>query len=262
MSDTPPTDEGPPSTDPDAPADPGAPADGEASRHALRPRTTPMRRFMAAPLLFATALMLATAALVVLVWIGGTPEGARVSIPLRGTCAAEARELVAARAAEIGLGDPQLEVRDGALVVTATLPGLEDDEAKIPALLAARGWLEIAQGDTVLVDRTAVIEASLRLDEGGTAYTWLDLMPDTVPTLEAALEADPEGDLTIRLDSEIAAIRPNSRGIKDGGIRVSSPGELTPRERMRIAADTVIRLNHGPLPCALSPGPLTPVASP
>ncbi len=244
----------------DAPSPLDAPP---AGRDRPPPRSQQLSRFMAMPVLFATALMLATAVLAGLVWWGGSADGDRVTFDLTGRCAADAAPLVEARMGEVGLGDPTLQrVGDDRLRVTATLPGLDDDRAHIPGLLGARGWVDIARGDTVVLDRTAVTEASIRLDEGGAAYAWLDLTREGVEALEAALAADPDGELTIRLDGETAAIRPNTRGIKDDGIRIVSPGEMTPRTRMRIAADTVIRLNHGPLPCGLSAGPVADVAAP
>jgi hypothetical protein len=215
---------------------------------------------MAAPLIVATLLMIATVTLAALAWFGGTADGDRVSIRLEGACAAEALPMVQARAESVGLGDPEIALDAGAVVVTATLPGLDDDATAIPRLLSRRGWLEIRQGDTVVLDGSKVKEASIRLDEGGAAYTWIDIDKESVAPFQAALDADPEGELTFHVDDELAAVRPNTRGIKDDGLRIVAPGEMLPAARMKIAADTSIVLTHGPLPCALSTSAPSPVA--
>ena len=226
----------------------------------LPPRSAALSRFMAAPLILATLLMIATATLAALAWLGGTADGDRVTLRLEGTCAAEALPLVQARAEAVGLGTPELAVEPGALLVTATLPGLPDDATSIPRLLSRRGWLEIRQGETIVLDRGVVKDASIRLDETGAAYTWIDIDEASVAGFQAVLDADPEGDLTFYLDDEVAAVRPNSRSIKDGGLRIVAPGEVLPAARMKIAADTSIALAHGPLPCSLSAGTVEPVA--
>lgn len=216
---------------------------------------------MAAPLVVATLLMIATVTLAALAWLGGTADGDRVTIRLSGTCAAEALSHVKERASSVGLGDPEFTQEPDAIVVTATLPGLDDDAIAIPRLLGQRGWLEIRQGDTVVLDSEAVIEANIRLDEGGAAYTWLDLKKEAVASFQAVLDADPQGELTFHLDDELAAVRPNTRGIKDDGLRVVAPGDIKPAQRMKIAADTSIVLTHGPLPCSLAASAPVPVAA-
>lgn len=233
---------------------------GPPSKHALPPRAAALSRFMAAPLIVATLLMIATVTLAALAWFGGSADGDRVTIRLAGTCAADALPMVQARAETVGMGDPELALDGGAIVLTATLPGLEDDATSIPRLLSRRGWLEVRQGDTVVLDGSKVKEASIRLDEGGAAYTWIDLDKQSVAPFQAVLDADPEGELTFYLDDEVAAVRPNTRGIKDDGLRIVAPGEMLPGARMKIAADTSIVLTHGPLPCALVAGTPTPVA--
>lgn len=234
---------------------------GPPSKHALPPRSAALSRFMAAPLIVATLLMIATVTLAALAWFGGTADGDRVTIRLEGACAAEALPDVEQRAASLGLGDPEFALEPGAILVTATLPGLDDDATAVPALLAQRGWLEVRQGTTVVLDSDAVIEANIRLDEGGAAYTWIDLRPEAVAPFQAVLDADIDGELTFHVDDTLAAVRPNSRGVKDDGLRVVAPGDMKPAQRMKIAADTSIVLTHGPLPCALSAGTPEPVAA-
>lgn len=234
---------------------------GPPSKNALPPRSAALSRFMAAPLIVATLMMLATVTLAALAWFGGTADGERVTIRLAGTCAAESLPHVKERATSLGLGDPEFRQEPDAIVVTATLPGLEDDATAIPALLARRGWLEVRQGDTVVLDSDSVIEANIRLDEGGAAYTWLDIRKEAVGPFQAVLDADIHGELTFHVDDELAAVRPNTRGVKDDGLRVVSPGDMKPGVRMKKAADISIVLTHGPLQCALDAGVPVPVAA-
>jgi hypothetical protein len=72
------------------------------------PRSEAFQRFMAAPLIVATVLMLATATLAVLAWVGGTAEGDRLRIELQGTCSEASIPMLSARMDEMGLGDPRV----------------------------------------------------------------------------------------------------------------------------------------------------------
>jgi hypothetical protein len=235
---------------------------GPPSKHALPPRSAALSRFMAAPLIVATVLMTATVTLAALAWFGGTADGDRVTIRLSGACAAESLPHIKERATSVGLGDPEFTQEPGVIIITATLPGLEDDATAVPRLLGQRGWLEVRQGETVVLDSDAVIEANIRLDEGGAAYTWLDIKKEAVAPFQAVLDADIQGELTFHVDDELAAVRPNTRGVKDDGLRVVAHGDMKPAVRMKIAADTSIVLTHGPLACALNASAPVPVASP
>lgn len=225
----------------------------------LAPRSASFQRFMALPVAFAVILMVATGVLAMLSWFGGSATGARAHMVFQGTCAAEARPLLAARAEAMGLGEPEWSLVGDRLELTATLPGLDDDLEAVPRLLSRRGLLELRRGTTVVVSRDQVEGASIRLDEAGAAYTWIDLSSAGIEALEAALEADPEGELAVISDSTAAIPRPNSRGVADDGIRVLPVAE-TPGQRMRRAADLAIVLTHGPLTCDMDVVSATPVA--
>ena len=217
---------------------------------------------MAAPLIVATLMMLATATLAALVWMGGTASGERVAITLEGPCAEDASGLIEARVHAIGLGDPEVQLQTGQLHILATLPGVEDELETIPAVLGQPGNIEIHSEGQVILSRGEVREASIRLDEAGAPYVWLDLDPAAIPQLEEQLAANPEGEWHFFIDGSLAAVRPNSRGIKDDGLRLIAPGDMTPAERLRRAADASIVLSHGPLPCALQATTTTALASP
>jgi hypothetical protein len=223
----------------------------EPSGAALPPRPAALQRFMLAPVIFATLLMLAAVGLFVASMVGGSARGDRVELRLEGPCAAAALPLVQARIDAVGLGDPLLELKDGALALQATLPGLQDDHAAIPALLSRRGAFEVVGPGGPITRPDDVLAAQVRLDESGAAYTWVDLRPEAVEAVEAAREADPEGELQLVIDGAPTVPRPNSVAVVEGGLRVL-PDMQDPRQRMRIATDHAIALEHGPLPCALT----------
>ena len=217
---------------------------------------------MAAPLIVATALMLATVTLALLAWKGGTAEGARLRIELTGTCGEQAIPILVARMQEMGLGEAQATSSATGVTLVATMPGSAENEADhIPAMLARQGLLTAGPPAQPTFTGEGVEEAQIRLDESGLPYTWLTLSAPALESLKAAAAADPEGVLTLRLDAIDAPPRPHSKPINDGGIRLL-PGEGITRERMQVAADHAIVLTHGPLPCPLTVGSVTEVATP
>jgi hypothetical protein len=234
----------------------------DAPKNHPKPRSGPLTRFMAAPVILAVILMVATVTLGALSWFGSSASGPRVRIHFTGTCAAEAAPIITMRGAAIGLGEPELKVQGDGLVLQVTLPGLEDDLTHIPRVLSQPGRIEVVQGETAIVTREQVTNASIRLDEGGAPYAWLDLKPEAIKALEAALLAAPNGTLDVRMDGEVLATRPNSRGIKNEGLRIITPGEIKPTRRMQIAADTSIVIESGVIPCDLRIAEVTPVTAP
>ncbi len=242
-----------PADPPDAP-----PPTGADSPLALPPRSEAFRRFMAAPLFFALALMLATGLLAVLAWRGGAAVGERVDLVFEGC--PEARPLLLARAEAIGLGEPLLDTDGDRSTLRVTLPGLEDDRVAVPALLLRPGRLRLlAQGAPLAQDSDLTV-AQVRLDESGMAYTWIELEAEALTRITEAVAADPEGFIDIEMDGEIVARRPNFREVADGGIRIIDEGEQPARDRMRRAVDRAILLTDGPLPCVPRLADLRPVA--
>lgn len=231
------TDGAPLATDPPAATPSGGPP----------PRSAAFRRFMVAPLVVAGGLVAATLALVVLAIRGGQAEGDRVDIQF-DTCAAAAPRL-AARAHAIGLGDPQAGASGGRVTLSVTLPGLDDDRVAIPALLAAPGLFEITSEGAVLATHEDITLAQVQLDESGLPYTWIELDAEPLAAVTAAVDADPHGQLIMRLDGVVVAERPNTRDVADGGLRIVDGGELVSRDRMRRSVDRAILLSEGPLPC-------------
>ena len=225
------------------------------------PRSEAFQRFMAAPLIVASVLMLATASLAFLAWRGGTAEGERLQVELTGSCGAEAAPILAARMDEMGLGSPTATVSDTGVTLIATMPGSQDDEAAhVPQMLARTGHLLAGTAEAPLFTHEGVEEAQIRLDESGLPYTWLTLSPVALKALEAAAAGDPDGELPLSVDGIVAPSRPHDKPINEGGIRLL-PGDGVTRARMRVAADHAIVLTHGPLPCPLSVGAVRVVAA-
>lgn len=241
---------------PDRPVNAPPAGDGQA----IAPRSEAFQRFMAVPLVFALILMTATGVLAALSWFGGEATGPRATIVLQGACAAEARPLVEARAAAMGVAEAQWSLVGDRLTLTATLPGLDNDLEAVPRMLSRPGRLALRGPGGPVIGPDQVAGAQIRLDESGVAYAWVDLTKDGVTALEAALAADPHGELAVTVDDQALLSRPNTRGVKDDGIRVLSSGKL-PRDRMQAAADLSILLSHGPLPCALAVESAAPVAA-
>jgi hypothetical protein len=204
------------------------------------------------PAILGVALLLAVAGLAWQMNQPGTAGGARVRVRFPADCAAQAAPVLLDRARDIGLGQPELAVEDGAVVLTATLPGLGDDRSAIPALLARPGSLRIDAKDGPVATEADLADASFDLDEGGTPITRLRLLPPARQRIAALLEADPGGALRIAVDGEQLPDRPNSIGLEDDQLRLPS-GDGDNRERARRAADRAISLSSGPLPCALGP---------
>ncbi len=212
---------------------------------------------MAAPLIVASTLMVATATLAVLAWLGGTAEGQRLQIELNGTCSAPSIPLLKARVDEMGLGDPRITSTANGVRIEATMPGTSHEEAtQVPLLLARRGQLTAGPPDAPIFSRSDIESAEIRLDESGLPYTWLTLNKRALEALSAAATAHPEDEMTLRVDHIDAPARPYSKPVTEGGIRLL-PGEGITRERMRVAANHAIVLTHGPLPCDWHVGSVT-----
>ena len=220
-----------------------------------KPRPKRAQMFMAMPLLFGAFLMVSVFTLGVLVYVGFTPRGDRLTIRLEGACAVAAEPLVIGRIDAIGLGDPVVEQVPGALVVTATLPGQDPDRerAVIPGLLGQAGLLEVRDGEDVLLEQSGMTDAGLRLDENGTAMAVVELTTAAARSLNEHIIAAPEEELGLFLDDVLVAMRPNTKRIDGTELRIIGD-KVLPHARMAIAVDQVLVLQNGPLPCGLTVG--------
>lgn len=241
------------STPDDAPPPPAPPPLG------LPPRSEAFRRFMVAPIVVASVLALATGALVLLAWRGGTASGPRLTVRFTSTCPAATQPILQARAEAIGLGDPLIALEDDGLRLTATMPGLPDDQTAVPALLARPGRFVGLAGGEVIVDNSHLTGAQIRLDESGMPYTWVGLSPAGAAAVRALATAAPEGALEMAIDEDRPTPRPNDIALEDDGLRIITEPAVT-EVRMRSAADRAILLGTAPLPCPLTLREVAPAA--
>jgi hypothetical protein len=216
--------------------------------------------FMAMPLVFAGLLISAVGVLFFLVWRGGEASGARVKIDFAIHCEnpdiVRTQNILQKRIEEIGLGDPYIEVmtKDSLPVISlqATLPGLEEDQEKIPIVLSRRGELVIkdAKG-SILATKDNLKNTALALDESGMPYVGLFLDLSALSKMSKYVSENPQSYMQIFVDNELAAKRPNTvlvQAEKDFEIRViSEKGDV--RQRFQMAADRSIVLSHPSYPC-------------
>jgi len=226
----------------------------------LQPRTSQAQLFMAMPMLFGALLMASVMVLGGLVWMGGTPTGPRVTITLQGSCAAEAGAMVESRVSAMGLGAPVVEAQGDDLRVTVTLPGLDEarERTALPALLGQAGRLAVRDGGELVLDSEGVHSAGLQLDENGSAMAVVEMTKPAAAVVDARIRASPDGALSIWLDGVQVADRPNTMLIDGTALRIIG-ADSTPKVRMAQAADQVILLQHGPLPCDLAVGSVVEV---
>ena len=212
-----------------------------------RPPSSPaVMVFRAAPVILAVLFAGSIATLAFLSWRGGTASGDRVAMTFVGACPVDTwQPFVAARARDIGLGDPDVR-SDGAVVtVTATLPGLHDDRTAIPALLAREGKLEMRLAERVLATRADLVSAAPSVDEAGQPYA---LLTFTTEAAARIAEAGDGHDMTTLVDGEPRAAWMSTDTLKTQSVRLLEGGADN-HERMRRAADDAIVLSRGPLPC-------------
>lgn len=212
---------------------------------------------MLLPAFLGVGLLVAVAGLALQMSRDGSASGDRVAMRFQTACPAEVGPVLMKRARDIGLGDPDLQVEAGGVVLTASLPGLGDDEAAVPALLTRPGTLQISAKDGPVLSEADVADASFDLDEGGTPITRVTLLPPARLRVEAILKADPGGALSIVVDGEPLPDRPNSIDLEGDQLRLPS-GVGDNRLRARLAADRAISLSSGPLPCPTTAAGIEP----
>lgn len=216
----------------------------------LQPRSKAASMFMAAPIVFASILMLAIAVLAFLAWKGGSATGERVKMTFSSSCMAEAKPIIMARVEELGLGQPFAEIRNDVLELTATLPGLESDQLEIPKILSQQGLLRVMDGDNQLATQEDIKSVSLDLDESGMPIVKVIFDPTVHQQLAQHIDAAPREMLLIHIDEEDQVERPNSAKLGDELRLVAQTGDT--RAQMKVSADRTIVLNHGPIPCEVS----------
>jgi hypothetical protein len=157
--------------------------------------------------------------------LGGEATGARVRLVLDSACASEAMR---ARAEDLGLAP----VVEGASL-SVTLPGLADDRAHVPGVLAAPGRLEVSVEGALRP--LSVRNVGVQIALSGT--------PVTLLTTDQAL---PSRGVTAVLDGVPVPVE----SVNGGEIMLAAAAD-TPQDALRLATDRVVAIRH-PLPCSVT----------
>lgn len=182
--------------------------------------------------------------------LGSAASGERVTIDFQ-TCA-EARPLIEARVAQMGLGTPVYTDRATGFSLTANLP---DSPAAphIPATLARAGDFHIRQGTepdgAEIVGPDAVKKAELTLKELGNPLVEVLLSLEGKDALEAHMEAHVDDQISVWIDVERVFVRDNDPPFRSVKLDLRAEGD-DGVDNLRRAADWGMVVSHGPLPCS------------
>jgi len=214
---------------------------------------------------FAMGLILAVAVggLVIAGYIGRDPTGDRLTVVFETGCGDDWRPIIQQRVDSIGLGEPALTVEGNQLTLTATFPGLEDDETAVTALLIAPGELGVfAEGEDgapmgeSLAGSADISEARLNLDLRARSVVEVSLESDARKRVHEASRAGP---VLYVVDGEVVERYDDRRGLKGMSIDFY-PARETLEEEIRVATDWSIVLRHGPAPCEASVASVVPAS--
>ena len=213
---------------------------------------------MAAPLVFAIMLMLAMGVLAFLIWRGGSISGPEVHFSLEGDCAVKAQRFIDSRMKFV-LGDSYggSSIEGNGITIQTRLHDHPNIEESFPLLVARKGTMDVRGNGVTLATRDDVTAVSLELNESGVTYVSVQFKDDVREKLADHVAQDPDGELAIYLDGELAVRRPNSAKIPDDEFKIiSDVGDA--RARSLTAANRALVLKHGPLPCDLTPRAIEP----
>ena len=206
-----------------------------------------------APLILGGILALSALSLFVLGWIGGSAKGERALLKVRSDCAQEWGERIQARGESIGLGSPELRVEGDTVFYTSTLPGHDDDETAMPALLTQKGELEVYVANVLgtgvegeaLATTEDIVDVAMSLDARGHPYVDIELQPHA----GARMQGDPKTMLYF-LDGQQVDRWAGLVPFEGETIRIQ-PRSTSKKENMRQAVDWNIVLRDGPAPCVV-----------
>ncbi len=227
-----------------------SPPDGGESpdpRHPTRPLLG-----MALVLMPVLGVIVVTLAYVVTFGFGVAGRQARGSeITWRFSGCPEARPLLEARLADVGLQADWSDERGGFLVTTQ-LTGDPAVDAGLPATLTTPGDLEIRAGRTVLGTTDDVTDASVRMDLFMVPYVLLSLDDDAAQRVKENVRADPQGKMTFHVDGEKIGWQSNTNPVSVGKLEVNLEMDGDERARMHAVASWSVVLDHAPLPCRVT----------
>ena len=180
---------------------------------------------------------------------GRSATGEPVTMAFQGC--AEARPFMEARMVEMGL-DGVWEAGPSGFSVTAQLTGDEEVDAGLPAVLASVGALEIRGGDQVLATHADVRDATVRMDLFMVPYVLFHLEDPAAQRIRENVREDPGGKLEFFVDGAKVGWQSNQNPLPVGHLEMN-PEISEEQERMRAVANWAVTLDHGPLPCPVTP---------
>ncbi len=234
----------------------------------MRSRTPKERNvrffFGSLPMVLAGFLIISLIVLFVLTRIGGVAEGERVEMRFESTCAAELAPVIENRAQEMGLGELRVDVQGQQVRVVATLPGLDDDQTAVPALLAQPGVFEIYQAETLeslpegdpLAGQEDITNVWYQLSLEGHPVVQIELQPNALLRLQGRSAPI----LLYTLDNLVVETWDFEEGPDKDTVELQ-PELLRTEDEVRQAADWVILLRTGPTPCAATLASITTLES-
>ncbi len=184
---------------------------------------------------------------------GRAASGPRATLTFDGC--PQARPLLEARLADMGLDDAAWTDTPGGFAVEVSLTGDPDVDARIPRTLAMPGALEIRGGDEALATNIDVVEASVRLDLLMVPSVLVKVGPEAAARVKEHVRANPGGQLRFLVDGVDVGGQSNLEPVAVGDLELAPDGYdvSLDRERMHAVAAWSVVLDHGPLPCAVSP---------
>jgi hypothetical protein len=215
-----------------------------------------------APLILGSILAVSALSLFVLGWVGGRASGERAVLRVQSECPKEWAELIEARGASVGLGDPELRIEGDTVLYTSTLPGHEDDQRAMPALLTQEGRLEVFEANShgtgtqgeALANNEDIVEVFMSLDARGHPYVDVVFQPHA----GARMQGEPKAMLYF-LDGQQVSSWPGLMPFEGSTIRLQPRG-ASKKETMRLAVDWNIVLRDGMAPCAVQERSMSAVA--
>jgi hypothetical protein len=203
---------------------------------------------LVAPIVMIGLLVAGYGGLLIAGVVGRPAAGERVSLAFQ-TCP-EARPLLEARVAEMGLGEPVWSELPGGYALDATLPADPEVARDIPATLAAPGELAAVFPDGARV-ALVVESASTRLDASANPRSAVVVAPSARAELAAARAQRPGVAADILLDGRSVLSLAADAEFEGGQLDIPGP-DGTLAEAMREVAARSLLLNSGRLPCPAS----------
>ncbi len=174
-----------------------------------------------------------------------------------------ALDLIKARVARMGLGDPQYTTTESGFSLEARLPSEADVAAEIPKTLGRTGALEIhevgvPEGTPPVIRADQVDDASVHLGMNG-IVTLVRLNDEGAEALRKHMVGHSDGRIRYVLDGETIFERSNLPAEPRGSLELEPPKDMDEVKQLRVAAERDVIIAEGPLPCTTTLVSATPV---